>query len=118
MPANAEPKLKKEWQPLYSSRGRLRIQSGSPRFFDEDLAGKQIIGGGFGEIEQAVDLLVSQPPARILFATCSRIILWAMRRRTRAIEQRAKNRIQHGHGDIRFAPLFDRDLFDAASPTK
>lgn len=55
------PKLKAEWQPLYRHEGAFEFNPARHDFNAKTLLGKQFADNGFGEIEQAVDLLVAQP---------------------------------------------------------
>jgi uncharacterized protein (DUF1800 family) len=57
----APPKLKPEWQPLYVRRGAFEFNPARHDFGTKTLLGKTIQGGGFGEVEQAVTLIVRQP---------------------------------------------------------
>jgi len=61
------PKLKPEWQALYRREGAFEFNPAHHDFGNKSLLGKTIAGGGFDEIERAVDLLVSQP-------TCARFV--------------------------------------------
>jgi uncharacterized protein (DUF1800 family) len=55
------PKLKPEWQTLYRHADAFEFNPARHDFGSKTLLGKHLDGGGFNEIEQAVDLLVSQP---------------------------------------------------------
>jgi len=57
----APPKLKPEWQRLYVRRGAFEFNPARHDFGAKTLLGKPIEGGGFGEVEQAVTLIVRQP---------------------------------------------------------
>jgi uncharacterized protein (DUF1800 family) len=56
-----EPKLKPEWQRLYRHNGAFEFNPARHDFSSKRLLGATIEGRGFGEVEQAVDLLVRQP---------------------------------------------------------
>jgi hypothetical protein len=55
------PKLKPEWQRLYRRDGAFEFNPARHDFGAKMLLGHRIEGSGFGEVEQALDLLVSQP---------------------------------------------------------
>jgi uncharacterized protein (DUF1800 family) len=54
------PKLKGEWQRLYLRQGAFEFNPARHDFGSKVLLGHAIHGGGFDEIEEAVDLLVRQ----------------------------------------------------------
>jgi uncharacterized protein (DUF1800 family) len=60
-PSGHEPRLKPEWQQLYRHRGAFEFNPARHDFGSKTLLGKTIDGRGFDEVEQAVDLIVSQP---------------------------------------------------------
>ena len=55
------PRLKAEWQPLYRRAGAFEFNPARHDFGAKRLLGVTIEGRGFGEVEQAVELLVRQP---------------------------------------------------------
>jgi uncharacterized protein (DUF1800 family) len=55
------PRLKAEWQPLYLRRGTFEFNPARHDFGNKTLLGHAIGGNGFGEIENAVTLIVRQP---------------------------------------------------------
>ena len=55
------PKLKAEWQPLYRRAGAFEFNPARHDFSPKRLLGVTVEARGFGEVEQAVDLLVRQP---------------------------------------------------------
>jgi uncharacterized protein (DUF1800 family) len=57
----AAPELKPEWQPLYRREGVFEFNPARHDFGTKSLLGQSIAGSGFGEVEQAVTLLVRQP---------------------------------------------------------
>ena len=59
--AGNTPKLKPEWQKLYQLRDGFEFNPARHDFGPTTLLGKHIEGSGFDEVEQAVDLIVSQP---------------------------------------------------------
>jgi uncharacterized protein (DUF1800 family) len=58
--ANA-PKLKPEWQRLYVRKGAFEFNPARHDFGVKTLLGHPIAGAGFGEVEDAVTLIVAQP---------------------------------------------------------
>jgi uncharacterized protein (DUF1800 family) len=56
-----EPRLKSEWQPLYRHQGAFEFNPARHDFGPKTLLGKPIDRTGFAEVEQAVDVIVSQP---------------------------------------------------------
>src|SRR5580692_740953 len=59
--AGDAPKLKPEWQRLYVRRGAFEFNPARHDFGTKILLGHTIEGRGFGEVEEAVRLLVEQP---------------------------------------------------------
>ncbi|MGC1523247.1 MAG: DUF1800 domain-containing protein [Steroidobacteraceae bacterium] len=57
----APPRLKPEWQRLYVRRGAFEFNPARHDFGNKILLGHTIEGRGFGEVEEAVRLIVSQP---------------------------------------------------------
>jgi uncharacterized protein (DUF1800 family) len=55
------PKLKPEWQPLYVRRGAFEFNPARHDFGPKTLLGHTVGGNGFGEVEDAVTLIVEQP---------------------------------------------------------
>jgi uncharacterized protein (DUF1800 family) len=55
------PKLKRDWQPLYRRDGAFEFNPARHDFGTKTLLGHTITGSGFGEVEQAVTLIVQQP---------------------------------------------------------
>jgi uncharacterized protein (DUF1800 family) len=55
------PKLKPEWQALYVRRGAFEFNPARHDFGPKVLLGRSVGGKGFGEVEQAVTLIVQQP---------------------------------------------------------
>ncbi|MBS0392991.1 MAG: DUF1800 domain-containing protein [Proteobacteria bacterium] len=56
-----EPRLRRDWQPLYRRAGAFEFNPARHDFSTKRLLGETVSGRGFGEVEQAVDLLVRQP---------------------------------------------------------
>jgi uncharacterized protein (DUF1800 family) len=59
--AGAPPKLKPEWRRLYLRRGAFEFNPARHDFGAKTLLGHPIDGAGFGEVEEAVTLIVRQP---------------------------------------------------------
>ena len=59
--AGAPPKLKPEWQRLYVRSGAFEFNPARHDFGMKTLLGHDIAGGGFGEVEEAVTVIVRQP---------------------------------------------------------
>ena len=65
--AGDAPRLKPEWQALYRRRGAFEFNPARHDFGPKMLLGHNIAGQGFGEVEQAVTLIVRQ-------SACARFI--------------------------------------------
>ncbi len=59
--AGGTPRLKTEWQRLYRRSGAFEFNPARHDFGGKLLLGHVIGGKGFGEVEEAVDLIVGQP---------------------------------------------------------
>ena len=55
------PKLKPQWQPLYVRAGLFEFNPARHDFGDKHFLGHVIHGSGFGEVEQALDLIAAAP---------------------------------------------------------
>jgi len=55
------PKLKPEWQPLYVREGLFEFNPARHDFSTKHFLGHEIKGSGFGEVEQALDLIAASP---------------------------------------------------------
>ncbi len=55
------PKLKPEWQRLYIRDGLFTFNPARHDFGDKEFLGQHIRGSGFGEVEQALDLIAASP---------------------------------------------------------
>ncbi|MGH8122427.1 MAG: DUF1800 domain-containing protein [Rudaea sp.] len=60
-PRPQPPRLRPEWRRLLVRDGLFEFNPARHDFGDRVLLGQKIRGGGFAEVEQAVDLLVKQP---------------------------------------------------------
>ena len=94
-----EPKLKPEWQRLYLHQGAFEFNPARHDFGDRTLLGKRIAGGGFEEVQQAVDLLVSQPACAQLIAR-KLAIYFVADDPPRSLTERMAKTFQKTHGDI------------------
>jgi uncharacterized protein (DUF1800 family) len=65
--SGTEPHLKPEWRPLYRHEGAFEFNPARHDFGTKTLLGHPIPGSGYSEVEQAVDVLVSQP-------ACARLV--------------------------------------------
>jgi uncharacterized protein (DUF1800 family) len=121
-----EPKLKPEWQRLYRHQGALEFNPARHDFGSKTLLGKRFDGrdacvardgprgtlpgrgradnacaeiGGFDEVEQAVDLLVSQP-ACAQFISRKLAMYFVADNPPRSLTDRMAKTFQKTHGDI------------------
>lgn len=60
-PDGKTPRLKPEWRRWYVQQGLFAFNPARHDFSDKTLLGERIRGRGFGEIEQAVELITRQP---------------------------------------------------------
>jgi uncharacterized protein (DUF1800 family) len=97
--AGSEPKLKPEWQRLYRHQGAFEFNPARHDFGSKTLLGKPIQGSGFDEVEQAVDLLVSQP-ACAQFVSRKLAIYFVSDDPPRSLTERMAKTFQKTHGDI------------------
>ncbi|MBN8809346.1 MAG: DUF1800 domain-containing protein [Sphingomonas sp.] len=56
-----DPRLKPQWQPLYLRSGLFEFNPARHDFGDKHFLGHVIKGSGFGEVEQALDLIADAP---------------------------------------------------------
>ncbi len=114
-----EPKLKPEWQRLYRHQGAFEFNPARHDFGSKTLLGKHIEGGGFDEVEQAVDLLVSQP-ACAQFVSAKLAIYFVADDPPRSLTDRMAKTFQKTHGDIAevLATLFKSREFAASLGSK
>jgi uncharacterized protein (DUF1800 family) len=114
-----EPKLKPEWQRLYRHDGAFEFNPARHDFGGKTLLGKQIDGGGFGEVEQAVDLLVSQP-ACAQFVSRKLAIYFVADNPPHSLTDRMAKTFQKTHGDIAevLATMFKSREFTASLGAK
>jgi uncharacterized protein (DUF1800 family) len=114
-----EPKLKPEWQRLYRRQGAFEFNPARHDFGAKILLGKQIEGRGFDEIEQVVDLLVSQP-ACAQFIAHKLAVYFVADDPPRSLTDRMAKTFQKTHGDIAdvLQTLFKSREFAASLGTK
>lgn len=94
-----EPKLKPEWQKLYRHQGAFEFNPARHDFGSKTLLGQRIDGGGFDEVEKAVDLIVSQP-ACAQFVARKLAIYFVSDNPPRSLTDRMAKTFQKTHGDI------------------
>lgn len=94
-----QPKLKPEWQKLYIQRDAFEFNPARHDFGSKTLLGKQIEGSGFDEVEQAVDLIVSQP-ACAQFVSRKLALYFVSDDPPRALVDRMAKTFRKTHGDI------------------
>ncbi len=94
-----EPRLKREWQPLYRHQDAFEFNPARHDFGAKVLLGKTIQGSGFEEVQQAVDLLVSQP-ACAQFVARKLALYFVSDDPPRALTERLAKTFQKTHGDI------------------
>lgn len=114
-----EPRLKPEWQKLYRHQGAFEFNPGRHDFGGKLLLGKHIDGGGFDEVEQAVDLLVSQP-ACAQFVSHKLAVYFVSDDPPRSLTDRMAKTFQKTHGDIAevLETLFKSREFEASLGAK
>jgi uncharacterized protein (DUF1800 family) len=94
-----EPKLKPEWQRLYRHDGAFEFNPARHDFGTKTLLGQRIDGGGFDEVEKAVDLIVSQP-ACAQFVARKLAIYFVSDTPPRSLTDRMAKTFQKTHGDM------------------
>jgi len=114
-----EPKLKPEWQKLYRHERAFEFNPARHDFGGKTLLGKHIDGGGFDEVEQAVDLLVSQP-ACAQFVSRKLAVYFVSDDPPRSLTDRMAKTFQKTHGDIAevLDTLFKSREFEASLGAK
>jgi len=94
-----EPKLKPEWQKLYRRQGAFEFNPARHDFGSKTLLGQRIDGGGFDEVEKAVDVIVSQP-ACAQFVSRKLAMYFVSDNPPRSLTDRMAKTFQKTHGDI------------------
>jgi uncharacterized protein (DUF1800 family) len=93
------PRLKAEWQPLYLRRGAFEFNPARHDFGNKTLLGHAIGGKGFGEIENAVTLIVRQPACATFISRQLASYFVADNPPRRLVEKMAQT-FQRSDGDI------------------
>jgi uncharacterized protein (DUF1800 family) len=114
-----EPRLKPEWQRLYRHQGAFEFNPARHDFGAKTLLGKHIDGGGFDEVEQAVDLLVSQP-ACAQFVAHKLAVYFVSDDPPRSLTERMAKTFQKTHGGLAevLQTLFKSREFEASLGAK
>jgi uncharacterized protein (DUF1800 family) len=94
-----EPKLKPEWQKLYRRQGAFEFNPARHDFGSKTLLGQRIDGGGFDEVEKAVDVIVSQP-ACAQYVSRKLAMYFVSDNPPRSLTDRMAKTFQKTHGDI------------------
>jgi uncharacterized protein (DUF1800 family) len=113
--AGEPPRLKPELQRLYIHRGAFEFNPARHDFGAKMFLGHPIAGKGFGEIEDAVDLIVGQP-ACARFISRQLAIYFVADNPPPALVERLTQTFMRTHGDIAalLRALFLSREFDAA----
>jgi uncharacterized protein (DUF1800 family) len=98
-PSGNAPKLKPEWQKLYRLQEGFEFNPARHDFGPKTLLGKQIDGAGFDEVEQAIDLIVSQP-ACAQFVSHKLAVYFVADNPPRSLIDHMAKTFQKTHGDI------------------
>jgi uncharacterized protein (DUF1800 family) len=114
-----EPKLKPEWQKLYRHQGAFEFNPARHDFGPKTLLGKPVAGSGFDEVEQAVDLIVSQP-ACAQFVSRKLAVYFVSDNPPRPLVDHMAKTFQKTHGDIAevLSTLFNSREFTASLGAK
>jgi uncharacterized protein (DUF1800 family) len=114
-----EPHLKPQWQSLYRHQGAFEFNPARHEFGTRTLLGQQIREGGFDQVEQAVDLLVSQP-ACAQFISRKLALYFVSDSPPRSLTDRMAKTFQKTHGDIAevLQTLFKSREFEASLGAK
>ena len=99
-PAGDEPKLKKEWQPLYRHEGAFEFNPARHDFGEKLLLGQHFAGAGLDEVQKAVGLIVSQPACARFVSHRLASYFVADDPPPRLVEQMSRS-FMKTHGDIR-----------------
>ncbi|MEJ1963320.1 MAG: DUF1800 domain-containing protein [Gammaproteobacteria bacterium] len=99
-PTGDEPKLKKEWQPLYRHDGAFEFNPARHDFGEKVLLGQHIAGAGLDEVQNAIALIVSQPACARFVSHKLATYFVADDPPPRLVEQMSRT-FMKTHGDIR-----------------
>ncbi len=94
------PKLKKEWEALYLRHGDFEFNPARHDFGAKQFLGKPIEGTGFDEVQQAIDIIVSQP-ACAQFVSKRLATYFVADEPPPALVERMSRTFQKTHGDLR-----------------
>jgi uncharacterized protein (DUF1800 family) len=97
--AGNPPKLKAEWQKLYRRDGAFEFNPARHDFGPKTLLGHTIPGSGFGEVEEAVTLIVEQP-ACARFISRQLAIYFVADNPSPLLVERMAQTFMHTGGDI------------------
>jgi uncharacterized protein (DUF1800 family) len=114
-----EPRLKPDWQTQYRHSGAFEFNPARHDFGAKTLFGRPIQGSGWPEVEQAVDLLVSQP-ACAQFIARELAVYFVADDPPRSLTARMAKTFQKTHGDIAevLDTLFESREFQASLGSK
>ncbi|HSY29032.1 MAG TPA: DUF1800 domain-containing protein [Burkholderiaceae bacterium] len=113
------PKLKPEWQALYLRDGAFEFNPARHDFGDKQFLGQTITGQGWGEVEQAIDLIVKQP-ATAHFISNKLALYFVSDDPPPALVERLAKTFQHSNGDISavLRTMFNSKEFTASLGSK
>ena len=113
--AGEPPRLKPEWQRLYRRSGAFEFNPARHDFAPKTLLGHAVEGSGFGEVENAVKLIVHQP-ACARFISRQLAIYFVADDPPPALVERMAQTFMHSDGDIAavLRTLFMAREFDSA----
>jgi uncharacterized protein (DUF1800 family) len=114
-----EPHLKPQWQRLYRHQGAFEFNPARHDFGSKTVLGKPVEAAGFEEVEQAVDLLVSQPTCA-QFVSRKLAMYFVSDDPPRSLTDRMAKTFQKTHGDIAevLETLFKSREFEASLGSK
>lgn len=113
------PKLKPEWQSFYRRNGAFEFNPARHDFSSKTLLGHSIPGSGFGEVEQAVTLIVREPACARFISKDLAVYFVADNPPPQLIDRMAQT-FMRTDGDIAavLRTMFMSREFDAALGTK
>jgi uncharacterized protein (DUF1800 family) len=94
-----DPKLKPEWQKLLRRDGLFEFNPARHDFGDRVLLGQKIKGGGFEEVQHAVEVLVEQP-ACARFVSRRMAMYFVADEPPKSLVDAMARTFQRSHGDI------------------
>jgi len=114
-PNHDDPRLGRERQHLLVREGLFEFNPARHDFSDHTLLGQKIRGGGFDEVERAVDLLVRQPQCAHFIARQMAMYFVADEPPATLVDAMART-FQHSDGDIAatLRTLFESREFEAS----